>query len=175
MYSVLCMREGFLNALLKFKGVFVWATDNIWNLIVYVITFTVSMLAGYKDMITIICLLSFVDWFLAVINAVRRQNLQSSKMLSLVGKLIMYMIGFLLAASCKKFLDFAAFEYLITASIFLGELISLVSNMILVWPNAPMLKIVDKLLKSELAAKTGLTKEDVETAIKESTTKRKKK
>ena len=173
--KVRCMKEGIITAILKIKDVLLWTVNGIENTVIYIAMLVISILTPYRDMISLVCVLSIADWVLAVVNAVRRENLQSAKMLKLVGKLIMYCLGFLMAGACKIFIDVAFFEWIFTTCILLGELVSLLSNMILVWPEAPVLRMLDKLLKSEMAAKLNLTKEDVETAIKESTTKRRKK
>lgn len=162
------MKEGLFHALLKLLSVSKWGLTCLKGCLSYIFFFIISILTPYKDMIFAICILSVIDWVLAVVNAIRRQNIQSTKMLGLVGKLIMYGIGFLIAGSFKLYADIVVFEYMITTSIILAEAISLIGNMMLVWPKSPILKLLDNFMKSELANKLGVAKEEVDKEIKKS-------
>ena len=147
------MKESFINALIKFKDVMVSCLSGAKELFTYIITLLISLMIPYKDEISFIFILVVVDWMLAMAINAKKGNLQSAKVKNVIGKICFYSLGFLIAGGLDRFIDVEILGAIVTAALLISEVLSVFANMIIIWPNIPVIPKLKKYLEKELDRK----------------------
>lgn len=144
-----------------------------------------SMLAEVWDnrlLLVVPFVLVFLDFLFALIRVkmMKMGGFESRKFSKSVGKLLLYYVFILTGWCVDKLLVDAdiiivcdhTISWSCCAFLSIGELVSVLASMTIIFPNNIGLKLLSKLFKAEIASKLerwGITKEDVEGIVDEAT------
>ena len=149
------MKESFINATIKFKDVFCGVLSNFEEFFIYISTLLLSILIPYKDEIVFVFMLVVVDWIMAMVINAKKGNLRSARVKNVVGKIIFYSLGYLIAGGLDKFVGIDILGNIVSSALFISETLSILANMMIIWPNIPVLPKIKKYLEKELEKKLG--------------------
>ena len=156
------MKESFINAAIKMKDIFVMAFTNLKEFLVYCCMLLISLMAPYKDEITFVFILVVIDWIMAMVINARKGNLRSAKVKNVVGKIIFYSLGYLIAGGVDRFVGINFLGAIISSALFISEILSILANMMIIWPEIPVLPKIKKYFEKELEKKLNIENEDDE-------------
>ena len=162
--------EKLMSTQLLLVGQSIWAKiglilSSCWGWISALILSFIAYIAPIQIMLIVLLVIVIVDMLLGL--WINRHNILSSKLRNTAIKAAFYMIVLVLAFSIETTLKLLILSPIIFSICALVELISVIANMSIIAPNIMVFSLIRKLLRTEIAKKTGLDQKDVDNALDE--------
>ena len=148
----------------KFGDIF----SNIWGWIVSGVLMLLDVFAGHGFLVAMIVILTCIDAVWGVAVSIKRKKFAQSELLRLtIGKLAVYgcaMFGFFAIdhyITLETGLEIGVTSGLVGLLISLTELWSSSASMLIIYPDFPVLKMLQKQLTGEIARKLGCEPKEV--------------
>lgn len=139
--------------------------SSIWGWISTVILSFIVYIAPIQVMLIVLLTIVFVDMLLGL--WINRKNIQSCKLRNTVIKAVFYMVVVVLAFSIETTMGLLILAPIIFSICALVELISVIANMSIISPNIRVFGVIRKLLKTEIAKKTGMNEKEIDEVLDE--------
>lgn len=133
---------------------------SFYSAFMYLTVLFVTVLTPYRDMLICIFIFSLIDFMLAVVNAIRGKNLESRKLTKLFIKLFCYMILFFVIAVTKQIYNIDFLEWAFIPIMVMREAISILGNLVILFPRFVTIKILKDILEKEIQSKMNANSED---------------
>lgn len=137
--------------------------SSCWGWLATMILAFLTYIAPIQTMLIILTVIVIIDMVLGVY--INRKNILSSKLRNTVIKLMFYAIVIILAFSIENVLGLFILAPIIFSVCSMVELISVMANMSIIAPSVRVFTIIRKLLRNEIANKTGIRPDQVSDAL----------
>jgi len=151
---------------------------SVWGWLILVGSAAMEFIGGYETEIVSVVIAIALDLIWGIAAAVKQGKFTKSELMrETVGKITGYLsvvFLFILAEKCIPGDTFWV-SGIVTAIIIATEAWSICGNVLIVYPNAVLFKLLKPALKGELASKLGVDEDKVDEILKESEKKRRSK
>lgn len=162
--------EVFQNAIHRITQVL----SNFWGLVGSAVVFAATWFSGWAGDARMTCILLvlaaiFLDLGWGMASSIKRGTFALSIGLVKTGiKMAIYLTIMLLSIMLEKALgdDFNLITRLATAVLVVAESISISAHILIIKPDTPVIKMLWKVLRSEIAKKLGIEVKDIEEFIR---------
>lgn len=166
------MEQQLTTTTLAITSAIVNVVSTTYGKLMVCFSFCLTQFADIKDLVHVTFAFVLVDMILGVWVTIKCKgwsHILSSRLRDSVIKLFFYLLIMMLSFLIEKqiFEESTIGAKVVFAILSSVELISIIANMLIISPKLPFLKFIAILLKSEIAKKLGIEREEVDKIMKE--------